>query len=61
MGAKIKAYFVESYHELKRVNWPTRQETMQLTLVVISFSLAVAVFLGLLDIGFSRGLGALIF
>ncbi len=34
---------------------------MQLTLVVISFSLAVAVFLGLLDIGFSRGLGALIF
>lgn len=58
---KIKSYLVESYSELKKVNWPTRQETLRLTLIVIGFSLGVAVFLGLLDILFSNGLRIFIF
>lgn len=53
MIERIKAYFVESYLELKKVNWPTKNETINLTLIVIGFSLAVALFLGLLDISFS--------
>jgi len=53
MISKIKEYFKESYYELKKVNWPTKNETVRLTIVVIGFSLAVAAFLGLLDIVFS--------
>lgn len=39
--------------ELKKVTWPTRQETIKYTAVVIGFSLAVAAFLGGLDFLFS--------
>ena len=39
--------------ELKRVTWPTRQQTIKYTLIVISLSLAVAAFLGGLDFLFS--------
>jgi preprotein translocase subunit SecE len=39
--------------ELKRVTWPTRQEAIKHTLVVIGLSLAVAAFLGGLDFLFS--------
>jgi len=53
MISKIKTYFTESYNELKKVNWPTKSETVNLTLIVIGFSLVVALFLGLLDILFS--------
>ncbi|GAH51671.1 unnamed protein product [marine sediment metagenome] len=35
--------------EMKKVNWPTRQETIKKTLVVIGISVAVAAFLGTLD------------
>ncbi len=59
--ANIKTYFVESYAELKKVNWPTRQETIRLTLIVIGFSLGVAIFLGILDILFSNALSSFIF
>ena len=57
----IKSYLVESYTELKKVNWPTRQETIRLTLIVIGFSLAVAAFLGILDIIFSNALSTFFF
>jgi len=39
--------------ELKRVNWPTRRETLNYTLLVIGISLAVAAFLGGLDVIFN--------
>lgn len=39
--------------ELKRVNWPTRQETLNYTFIVIGISLAVAAFLGGLDFVFN--------
>lgn len=60
MFGKIGNYLKESYGELRKVNWPTKNETVNLTIVVIIFSLAVAVFLGLLDILFSYILGLLI-
>ena len=46
--------FGEIVAELKRVTWPTRQETMRLTVMVILVSATVGAFLGLVDIGFSR-------
>ena len=40
--------------ELKKVVWPTRQETIRLTLVVIVVSLFVGLFLGGLDFVFTK-------
>ena len=46
--------FGEVVSELRRVTWPTREESMRLTLIVLAISAAVGAFLGLVDIGFSR-------
>jgi len=53
MLARIRNYITESYREFRRVNWPTRAETIRLTLVVIAFSIGIAIFLGILDLGFT--------
>lgn len=50
----------EVYSELKRVTWPTREETTRLTVMVIAVSAVIGVFLGLVDIGFSRLVGVFI-
>lgn len=60
MFQSIKLYFQESWTELRRVNWPTRQETLQMTIIVIGFSLLVAAFLGLLDFLFQILIGKFI-
>jgi preprotein translocase subunit SecE len=44
-----KRFFQESKQELKRVNWPDRQTTIRYTVFVIGLSLALAVFLGVID------------
>ena len=46
--------FGEVVGELRRVTWPTRQETMRLTLMLISVSVVIGIFLGIVDLGFSR-------
>lgn len=40
--------------ELRRVTWPTREETTRLTIMVIGVSATIGLFLGLIDIGFAR-------
>lgn len=52
MFRRILIFFQESRKELKRVNWPTFKETTRLTIIVIGMSVAVAVFLGVLDFFF---------
>jgi len=47
--AKIISFLKEVRLEMKKVNWPTRQQTLRYTLIVIGVSFAVAVFLGTLD------------
>ena len=54
MFTKVSAFLQESKQELLRVNWPSRQETMRLTLVVVAVSLLVAIFLGALDFAFTQ-------
>lgn len=44
----------ESYQELKRVTWPTREETMRLTLMVIAVAATIGAFLSIVDILFSK-------
>lgn len=50
---RIKKFFAEARLEFKHVNWPTRQEAIRLTGVVIGLSLGIAVFLGLFDYFFT--------
>ncbi|MBP7061049.1 MAG: preprotein translocase subunit SecE [Candidatus Moranbacteria bacterium] len=45
----ILTFLKEARVELSRVNWPTRQEILHYTMLVIVMSLAVAIFLGSLD------------
>ena len=40
--------------ELRRVTWPTREETVRLTVMVIAVAAVVGMFLGLIDLAFSR-------
>jgi preprotein translocase subunit SecE len=39
--------------ELKKVTWPSRQQTMGSTLVVIVLVMIISVFLGIIDLGLS--------
>ncbi len=53
MFLSIKKFFSEARTELRHVNWPTRQEAIRLTLIVIGISVGMAVFLGGFDYLFS--------
>ena len=50
---KAIEFIKESYIELRKVTWPSKQEVVNYTVTVIFISIAVAVFLGVLDMGFS--------
>jgi preprotein translocase subunit SecE len=49
----ITRYFRETWAELKKVRWPTRQEAQNLTLVVLAVTVGMAAILGLLDAFYS--------
>jgi len=57
---KIKTFLAETALEMKHVNWPTRQQALHFTLIVIVLSGIVAYLLGLFDYVFSSGLSKLI-
>lgn len=56
----IGEYLRETKGELKHVSWPTRRQAIVFTAVVILISLGLAVYLGLLDALFLRGLQYLV-
>lgn len=51
---KIQRYFRETIGELRKVNWPTRQEATNLTIIVLIVTFSMSVVLGLLDFLYSR-------
>lgn len=57
---KISEYMKETKGEFKHVNWPTRKQTMNFTLLVLGVSVVTAVILGILDFIFSLGLERII-
>ncbi len=60
MANKIVSYIRESKDELKKVIWPSRQETIKFTSLVIGISLGTAIFLGALDFGLNYVLESLL-
>lgn len=54
MFTRIKKFFKESKAELKKVTWPTKEQLVHNTLVIIAFVAIVTVILALLDLGFTK-------
>ena len=52
-GSRFR-FFGDTLAELKKVVWPTRQETIRLTIIVIVVCAIIAAILGALDYGFTR-------
>jgi preprotein translocase subunit SecE len=50
---RFAGFFVSIWAELKKVTWPSRQEAVRLSLMVLALCVAIGVVLGLLDWGFS--------
>lgn len=44
----------ETISELRKVVWPTRQEAIRLTLIVIAVTVAAGLILGAVDYGFTE-------
>lgn len=42
--------------ELKKVSWPTRKQTVRLTIVVIGISLIIGVYIGIIDVLLAKAL-----
>jgi len=49
----IVRYFKETWVELKKVNWPTRREALNLTLIVLAVTIFMAALLGVIDLFFT--------
>lgn len=51
---EFKEFFEESKIEIKKVVWPSRKETVATCLAVLVLVLVMSLFLGLVDLGFSK-------
>jgi preprotein translocase subunit SecE len=56
----MRRYLNESWAELKKVTWPTRETVIRLTLLVIAVSVAVGIYIALLDRFFNTLLDAVL-
>lgn len=50
----IFEYFVGAFDEFKKVTWPTKEQAILLTSIVIGVSAVTAIFIGLFDLGLSE-------
>ena len=53
----IIRYYKETRAELRKVTWPSREEAINLTAIVVAVTTAMAVFLGVMDFIFSKLFG----
>jgi preprotein translocase subunit SecE len=51
---RIRRFLDEAWSELKKVTWPTREETRNLTLIVFVVSLVVGLYITVFDFIFSQ-------
>ena len=57
---RLIRYFQDTRDELRKVTWPTREDTTRLTLIVLATTVIFSVVLGLLDFIFQRLSGLLV-
>jgi len=53
-------FLKEVQNELKLVTWPTRRNTLKLTVAVVVISVLVGVYIGVLDFGFTKIMALLV-
>ena len=53
-GTKVKRFFKDTKAELKKVTWPTKEQLIHNTGVIIVFIILIAVILSALDLGFGQ-------
>ena len=51
---RLTRFYRETMGELRKVTWPTRQEALNLTGIVLAVTFGMSFFLGLVDYLFSR-------
>lgn len=56
----IADYFRTSKEELEKVTWPSKQETLRYSVLIVLGSVAAAVFFGALDLGLGKVVQAVI-
>lgn len=56
----VVQYLTEVRQELQRVSWPSREQTIQKTTLVVAVSLAVGAYIGVLDFVFTNMMTVLI-
>lgn len=54
MFRRIRRFVGESYSELKKVTWPTREQTRNLTVLVFVISAIVGAYIGFFDLLFGE-------
>ncbi len=59
-GHVAREYFAEARFELRKVIWPTRQETIRTTIMVIVVVILVSILLGIIDFFLSGGIRLLL-
>lgn len=52
----ISVYINESLEELRHVRWPTQQQAVRLSTIVIGFIIVSSLFFGLIDTLLSEGI-----
>jgi preprotein translocase subunit SecE len=54
---RIRRFFEEAWSELKKVTWPTREQTVRLTVLVFVVSAAVGAYIAVFDVLFVMIMG----
>lgn len=53
-GARMKKFFKDTKSELKKVTWPTKEQLIHNTGVIIVFIIIITAILSVLDFGFAK-------
>jgi preprotein translocase SecE subunit len=57
--SRIRRFVDEAWSELRKVSWPTPEQTRNLTVLVFAVSLAVGIYITVLDSVFQNAVGLL--
>jgi len=60
MFAKIRKFFDEVVQELQKVAWPSKDELVGSTMVVIAMTLVISIFIGIVDFALKEIINTLV-
>ena len=53
-GERVKKFFKETKAELKKVTWPTKEQLIHNTGIIITFIIIITAILSVLDVAFAK-------